>query len=170
MATLLSNNVTAVATGAGAATQLAWGVYTLATLTAVGGCIILAGQSDAPILVGVFSWALGAVANELLDPIDAKACKEATGGRYDCNLLSEMYPTTVTNGLSGACAALSVTMLVLLVLLISRATMLACANPADAEGASSPLASKERKEPGGTDGGPSGRTLSVESQAVSVEG
>jgi hypothetical protein len=79
VATLLSNNVTVVAAGASPATQLAWAAYTLALLTAIGGLVVFGRQPDAPILVGVFTWALGAVASELTDPIDAEQCEDKTG-------------------------------------------------------------------------------------------
>ena len=70
-----------VAVGGGAAYQLSWAVYSLATLTAIGGVVALTRASDSPILVGVFTWALGAVADQLTTPITVAACKTATGSK-----------------------------------------------------------------------------------------
>mmetsp|Transcript_15691 Transcript_15691/g.28207 ORF Transcript_15691/g.28207 Transcript_15691/m.28207 type:complete len:257 (+) Transcript_15691:79-849(+) len=169
VATLLSNNVTVVYEGAGAATQLAWCAITLAALTAIGALLAFCGAmyesaSDSPILVGVFTWALGAVATELQNPIDAEACKAATGKADVCNMLSEVYSPSITNGLSGACAALSVTMLIVLCALVALAVYRASTQPAEA---GKPLMGKKVEtgngaEVNGDEEAPSERAVAVE--------
>eukprot|EP00618_Florenciella_parvula_P036799 CAMPEP_0119478656 /NCGR_PEP_ID=MMETSP1344-20130328/8292_1 /TAXON_ID=236787 /ORGANISM="Florenciella parvula, Strain CCMP2471" /LENGTH=323 /DNA_ID=CAMNT_0007512843 /DNA_START=93 /DNA_END=1064 /DNA_ORIENTATION=+ len=163
VATLLSNNVTVVAAGASPATQLAWAAYTLALLTAIGGLVVFGRQPDSSILVGVFTWALGAVASELTDPIDAEQCEDKTGKADGCNMLSEMYAPSITNGLSGACAALSVTMLVILVGLVAVAAVRAVMAPPEEADKEVGLAEKAPAENGATDEeNPSQRAVSVE--------
>ena len=71
--------------------SLAWAAYTIAALTAIGSLVVYSRQPDSPILVGVFTWALGAVAAELKTPIDAATCEDKTGKADGCNMLSEMY-------------------------------------------------------------------------------
>lgn len=78
-------------------------------------------------------------------------------------MLSDMYSPSVTNGLSGACAALSVTMLVILVALVAVAAYRAVVTPPEEANKEIGLAEKAPAETGADE-------ENLAQQAASVEG